>query len=93
MAAVPTLRNDSTSNALYNPRRGVGRVLESGLVRMIMGDIPSAATTGGFSLMLMGPMRMVGAMRVTGAFGAWYLARGKVRDATPSGGVPRKMTQ
>jgi hypothetical protein len=71
----------------------VGRVPASGLARMFTGDISSTPTTVGLGLVLMGLMRMIGSVGVTGTFQVRYQASAKVCDATPATGVPRKMTQ
>lgn len=69
------------------------RVPDSGLARMITGDISSAPTTVGLGVVLMGLMRMIGAVGATSAFDVGYLARDKICNATPARGVPRKMSQ
>ena len=88
----PFTNSTTGRHALEKPRRGVVRVLDSGLARMLTGDISSTPTTVGLGIVLMGRMRMIDAVGVTGAFQVRYLASVKVCDPTPANGVPRKMT-
>jgi hypothetical protein len=83
----PFTNSTTGRHALEKPRRGVVRVLDSGLARMLTGDISSTPTTVGLGIVLMGRMRMIDAVGVTGAFQVRYLASVKVCDPTPANGV------
>lgn len=54
---------------------------------MVTGDISFATSSVRLVIMDMGRMRVIGAVRITGALGVRYLARPKVCDATPARGV------
>jgi len=59
---------------------------------MIARDISFATTAVGLGVVLMGRVRMIGAVGVIRALGVRYLASAKVCHATPAARVPRKVT-
>jgi hypothetical protein len=78
----------ATDDAVQEVRQTVTlTVLVRTLGRILVNDIPRAATTGRFGVVHMGRVRMVGIMWFHSAFAVGYLARGNVPCASTADGV------